>query len=331
MRRWSCVLAWLALAAAACGGSEADPPAAGGEGGGGAGGAGGGGGGPELPTPYVYEEPDEVEPALDPAALGEAIRDGLSLALRIDARPFLASYEGLLAGADGVGCPVLVRQSDAYSQSTFWQGECGTAAGGAFSGFGAVYTYEDLDYGDGTLYDGWYVYHSGRLAAGAATLEGSGVISYATAEPAGYTIHVTSLDGSFVLAPDAPGPWLDGTLGPSLTVFAAYVPGLDAHAIGLDGGLAGLAGPANTIAFSGVRLTEASLGSQCDREPSGTVSVRDAEGSWYDVVFDGPTDEAPDVDPAVCDGCGRTYFRGRELGATCVDFAPATAWGPTPW
>ena len=61
------------------------------------------------------------------------------------------------------------------------------------------------------------------------------------------------------------------------------------------------------------------------------MSVRDLDGDWYDVVFDGPTDWGADSDPDLCDGCGEAYFRGEDVGAVCPDFSGLNGWEGTPW
>ena len=66
-------------------------------------------------------------------------------------------------------------------------------------------------------------------------------------------------------------------------------------------------------------------------EPGGTIGVRVADGSWYDVQFHGPTDAKPEVAPKDCDGCGDAFYRGEPLGTVCVDFSAWTGWGAAPW
>ena len=51
------------------------------------------------------------------------------------------------------------------------------------------------------------------------------------------------------------------------------------------------------------------------------IAVLDSAGRWYDLIFDGPTDAAPEVAADVCDGCATVWYRGSPLGEACVDFS----------
>jgi hypothetical protein len=68
-------------------------------------------------------------------------------------------------------------------------------------------------------------------------------------------------------------------------------------------------------------------GSECSSEPGGTVSVRDAEGEWYDVTFQGPVSGSSTSFPAECDGCGEVWFRGAPIGDVCPDLSTLQTWG----
>jgi hypothetical protein len=56
----------------------------------------------------------------------------------------------------------------------------------------------------------------------------------------------------------------------------------------------------------------------CALEPIGTLSIRDQNAFWYDLVFlpESSTDTGV---PAACDGCGTLYIRGLDQGELCVD------------
>jgi len=64
--------------------------------------------------------------------------------------------------------------------------------------------------------------------------------------------------------------------------------------------------------------------SDCTREPTGWLSLRDSDAYWYDLVFlPGNADDVDTgLDPA-CDGCGTLYVRGVESGEVCVDLGAA--------
>lgn len=128
-----------------------------------------------------------------------------------------------------------------------------------------------------------------------------------------------ALDALLELDPDAIATLYEPTAGKSLT---------------FDGGISGLEGfPADisAVSFDGLTFRSKAAGASCAREPGGAVSVRGPDGSWYDVLFDGPTDDAPETDAATCDGCGATWFRGGEVGGTCLEAAGYLAWEGAPW
>lgn len=75
----------------------------------------------------------------------------------------------------------------------------------------------------------------------------------------------------------------------------------------LDGALGGLVGRFGAAEVLGGAWWGTGA---CTAEPSGLWSLRDADGRWYDVVFD-----------AVCDGCGVVSSAGLEPATVCLDAA----------
>jgi len=73
----------------------------------------------------------------------------------------------------------------------------------------------------------------------------------------------------------------------------------------LDGALGGLVGRFGAAEVLGGAWW---ADGTCTVEPSGTWSLRDADGRWYDVMFD-----------AVCDGCGLVSSTGLVPAAVCLD------------
>lgn len=75
----------------------------------------------------------------------------------------------------------------------------------------------------------------------------------------------------------------------------------------IDGAFGGLAGRFGaTEVLGGAWWAEGT----CTREPSGIWSLRDEDGRWYDVAFDG-----------VCDGCGVVTSAGLAPAVLCLDAA----------
>ncbi|MDP2308982.1 MAG: hypothetical protein Q8P18_23365 [Pseudomonadota bacterium] len=62
----------------------------------------------------------------------------------------------------------------------------------------------------------------------------------------------------------------------------------------------------------------------CTLEPTGWLSLRDADAFWYDLVFLPADAETLDTGvSAACDGCGELYVRGVASGQVCVDLSLA--------
>jgi hypothetical protein len=72
-------------------------------------------------------------------------------------------------------------------------------------------------------------------------------------------------------------------------------------------------------------VSEAAAGpDDCTLEPLGTLSIRDTNAYWYDLVFlpRYADDTALDEDYSACDGCGTFYVRGQEQEEqVCIDLS----------
>ncbi len=172
-----------------------------------------------------------------------------------------------------------------------------------------------------------------------AVISGAGAIADIRFDAPGYTGWQLIVEGSFSSDDEAlEETWLEpgSTVRPTLVRISVLVPpnpdGLPegGRIATIDGGITGLAGDLDTVSVSGLFMYSPEL-SECD-EPGGSVSVRDADGNWYDVLFDGPEGwEDEDVDLMACDGCGTTWFRGQQIGNTCVDFSSLVEFEDRPW
>lgn len=287
-----------------------------------------------MPSDYIYEPEAPGAPALSLNALGSALVSAVQEAAQLDPAPIIAAYNTLDATGDQEGCPLRFYESYGPGYNAdYWAGECNASSGTRYDGFGYRLLYDDWNDGSGVLYDGWTLYMSGRMTDMAGRyFQGAGAAADVKGQVQGGNIVYKVLDGSFVAGgSEVETAWLDGGLFPSLVVYAAYYPSLNGHYISLSGGLGGLSGEINTVAMTGVAIYDARMGSTCDQEPSGMISVRDAQGEWYDVLFDGPTEENPDVPRVLCDGCGQVWYRGQSLGQTCGNFGPLLDWKEKPW
>ncbi|MCO4774129.1 MAG: hypothetical protein KDA24_29125 [Deltaproteobacteria bacterium] len=69
------------------------------------------------------------------------------------------------------------------------------------------------------------------------------------------------------------------------------------------------------------------LPDECQVEPRGWISLRDADAIWYDLVLqprftdDATDDPFPNEPYSRCEGCGTLYVRGVESAEVCVDFS----------
>jgi len=287
---------------------------------------------PDAPTPWIYpDDEEEVTPSLQAAALQEAVEVAMAAALELKPEVVLELHELLYptpvsGSGDATGCPFFLTYDYGTATAFYWQGECTAGDGTMFSGYGSVSIYNGFVNEYGT-FDGFDVTLSGRIEAADGTfLEGSGQAGAYLGAAEDLTSVSAVLDGTFLAGgPRAPvSPWLDGTRRPSLSINGwVYVP-TGGRNVTVAGGIAGLDFPDGVSAVSLDNLTarQALAGASCEREFGGGAGVRGDDGNWYDVYFDGPSDEEEETPAELCDGCGTTWFRGSELAQTCVDARP---------
>jgi hypothetical protein len=261
--------------------------------------------------------------------------------LALDVRPILALHGEVappppLGTGDLTGCPARLTQDYGAAKVYFWQGACTDEAGRMWAGQGAVITYTDLVNEVGT-FSGQQIQMAGRITAPDGTwLEGAGTATWFHGGSEQLAAVSHALTGSWtaggpgVTTAAGASPWLDGTRNPSLEVVRwTYLP-TGGDNLTVRGGLSfaegGPWGEAITaISFEDFTARAREAGASCPREPGGAVALRDADGAWIDVFFDGPTDRAAETDAALCDGCGDAWYRAEALEAVCVDARPLLA------
>ena len=284
----------------------------------------------ELPGDYEYEDEQGADGEFDQAGVEAALSDFVDTILTISPEPALSGYEAVLEDGD-VSCPSWYEQDG----NIFWYASCEASSGASYDGYGFYNIYEDdtTVFGDGRAWDVVYV-------SGAATMS----------DAAGHTFHIGGdiyqgtgygLNGdtstSFVAAvygslawdgDSAEGTWLDEGVAPSFFAYGITYPvGLGdatANYLSLDGTVGNLSAAATAVEFSDLLVVDEQFGYPCEQEMAGALAVRDADGVWWDVVFD--------VDPKTwemtgdCDGCG-AVFKGTELvGEACVDSSTLLDW-----
>jgi len=230
---------------------------------------------------------------------------------------------------DLAGCPAFLTYDYGNATAYYWQGECTAANGTSFSGLGYIAIYDDFTNEFGT-FSGKTVTMSGRITAPDGTfIEGSGTASTLAGGNAELSVDTRVLDGSWLAGgPRAPtaedAAWLDGSRRPNLEVLRWTFLATGGKNLTIDGGLSfasdsPLPTGVTAVALETFTARAALAGASCEREPGGVASIRDDAGTWYDVLFDGPTDDAPETPADLCDGCGQTWHRALAVDPTCVD------------
>jgi hypothetical protein len=281
---------------------------------------------PDDDAPDARFDVDAVELALDEVLTGMTT---------VGAEPVITAYDALMASTDG-SCPAWYENEG----NVFWYSRCTTSGGTFFDGYGFTYVFEDAEvFGPGGGY--WDLTQVTGAATirdasghtfhlGGAAYEGAGTNEY------GARLWVSNVLGGFVWdAPEAEGTWLSRGVSPGLLLYAIRYPpgsaaGIDGNYLYVQGTVGGL-GEAATGAQLDMAVADTSLGFPCDLEPMGTVSLRDADGTWWDVTFDVTTDGERYEMTGDCDGCGAVTLHGAYVGEACADFAPLLDWTERPW
>lgn len=283
----------------------------------------------ERPSPYLGDDPTPPRGALDPAALRAGASEAVAAAGRADVPAIVAFYEAMMARADDT-CPTLSRDETATTASTFWYGDCTTAAGVSFSGYGSLSRYTGAITADGAIRDGVDGYMDAVITApdGGRLDIGFYYLADTRERQGDTTTDLVMLQGTArASGPGSPdNPYLRGERPTTLTrQITAHDDG--AREVYLDGAVSGLSGAQSAAAgavFSGVYQRIPASGAPC-ADPLGTISLRQEGGGWYDVTFDAVDPETYAVDTQACDGCGDGYFEGAPIGAVCLDTAPIAA------
>ena len=286
----------------------------------------------EDPSEYTYDD-DEIEPLLSADEVTDAISDGIARTFAIDPFLVLETFDATWADGDS-DCPSqnsdyyelygyhylyggCTSDTDVYYDGTIY----GVHRGEYWSS--STYHYRDMgywsgdwavEYEDGTRYD-----QSGYFY----------MYEYEYTPSEWVSTYVRFLGEVAHTGEDFEDTWLGDPLSTEFTIHSLGYPGYGNY-INLDGGISGLTGDATTIHFDTVYMGTNNYTS-CEAEPSGVISIRDSDGEWYQVLFDGPAYSGAESFPPDCDGCGELWFRGEQLGEICPDFRTLTDWEETPW
>lgn len=300
---WNLMLAWGALG---CGG---EPPAD-----------------DFTPSPWTYAAEDEAEPVFDAARVEAGLQTAIDLALGLGAESVLDGYFSMLAHADGT-CPRWYETDG----NVYWNDACTSQDGTWFDGYGFYYPYSQVAFDSSSArYDGHSLYGVAtvRTAEGERLNLGGGLQTWTGYDPDydGYT-WISQVQGGFSWT-DGQG-WLAEGLSPDIYLYAVEYPQWQARGAYVHGAVGGLSGEVTAAWFEEAFLYNVALGSVCEREPSGAIELRDAEGDWWRVEFDTPA--KGEMSPADCDGCGTVRRGGQVVGEACVDFSAWIEWEGRPW
>jgi hypothetical protein len=277
---------------------------------------------PDAPSPYVVDRPDDEVGSASVRELENALQDALDTVLDLDAAPVHAGYDAAMSASTGV-CPYEYVTPD----GNYWFDSCSTESGASYDGY--VFAYGATGVSDpysGLSTDYWAAF-GGAVVSDAQdnVLEISGAVTeyhaYGVSDGIDLDVYFVDLSGTFRWdGPEARDTWLEGGgYDPDLTWQRTALSQLGVGGVYLAGGFAGLDGDW-AVAFDENEVGHELLGYTCERELSGTVSVRAPSGEWYDVRFDGAT-VGVEVPASDCDGCGEAFSGGTSVGRVCVDVA----------
>jgi len=286
----------------------------------------------DLPGAYVHQG-DEPQPVLTMADIGDGIEHALDEMLVLDQRDLHDVYNDLRNTSQDADCPAYLD----YDTSEYWYDTCTTADGAYFAGYSSTYRYQDYTDPDNNYYYDELAYLSADFvieSPGGESLEGTGYShTYEGQYPDSENrFNYARAWGRFHWeGPGSDGTWLSSGRSFDFALSAYSYPTYPGVYVNHYGGVSGMDGPVNAYVADGFMLYSETLGSLCEIEPSGTISVRDEDGNWYDVEFHGPSYWGGWAFEPECDGCGDVWFRGTYLGQACSDFSALVDWHGRPW
>jgi len=281
----------------------------------------------ELPSPYDDGSGGDIPmPTLGPEQVGGVAIAGLREFASLRPQVVMDAYVAIAVHEDG--CPEEFEEyaEEGTTVQVWYSDGCTTQMGVSFAGGGRYerFTYTDAGYAT----EGASLNAEGASFSVAAmdgrSLMLSGAFGWSRGTGEDYTDASIEILGRATADPTtaAGDRILDGSISASGYMFSYG--DADIKAMGGEGAWSGAGlGDARAFAFAGTQVY--SLG--CAAEPAGTLSLRDGEGFWHDVVFDGITvaADAPEFHPDLCDGCGNYLAAGEPDGQACVGQAELTA------
>ena len=284
--------------------------------------------------PYTAPTTDTITPLLSTDDIEQGINEAIAVLLAIDPLTLHTAYSAQFDVMDGECLYFYDYYLEDYDQY-YWADTCETAEGTSFNGYLVSYDW------DGSQVSGPLTYDYRRYLSGVAKIEDPGGN---TLEISGYSSFYEYNDdiyGARVVAhsalgdfrwsgPDVPDSWLDDNLSIVLSQYGQYWQTEGVY-MSTSASLSGMTGTVNAIDIENAVLYSEGLGSPCAIEPANRVSVRDSDGEWYDIDFQGTHYWGGAVFAPHCDGCGQASYRGEFIGDVCPDFSPLLEWEDRPW
>lgn len=283
----------------------------------------------DPPTEYTYTPDEGATAVFDPDAIEVALDDAITKIPLVTATPVLDAYALALEQMEP-GCPDWYD----YDGNVFWYATCTTDSGSSFDGYGFTTLYEDADaFGDGSSWDLIAISGSATIRdpEGYTFHLGGGIYDGTGSNDDGARLWVSQVAGGFWWDhPQGAGSWMDTPSSPSILLYAIqYDVGANVgNYVYLSGSVADLSEAATAVRFDDIALGDVSLGLACAAEPTGTLSVRDDAGVWWDVKFDYDDRGRLTGD---CDGCGGVWTGDTYHGDVCADFSSLIDWEASPW
>ena len=293
----------------------------------------------DEPSAWAYDAAEPPTPDLALADVAAAVEELIDLVLQANASPVLFGYDSAMTHADDY-CPYAYAYEDFSGpglETTLWYGGCQAGDGTAYDGYAFHIVYDEYyEAAYDLTYNGTYISGQAEVQQADGTVFRAGGLAYALegVQAAGtddeLILNNSIVSGTFSWDGDDGQSWLSTALLPDLSMSSYWWPNWDVGNVYLHGGASGLGGTVDTVVLDELQMADEALG-WCGEEPYGQASVRDDDGSWYDVVYDGWTWDTPALGDGDCDGCGAVYFRGDYLGEACSDFSPLVSWDTRPW
>jgi len=283
---------------------------------------------PEDDTPYLGEADADDGGGFDADEVQQVVGQAVEAARALHAASVITAYAEVTADMDD--CPTFY-SSDGID---YWYDSCETAGGTAYEGYAYTSDYVDYEGGGGNIWSGEEVNGVATVvSADGSTFEAAGTATVlSVTNEAGQELYYSAMSEGFAYdGAAADGTWLAAELSPEIAMYALVDPATGGRALVITGRAIVDSDTLHAVVLDDITLFDEALGSTCPTEPSGTVSVLDAEGVWTDLVFDGPDLDGGGGEAEDCDGCAAAWQGADYLGEACIDFSALLGWEDTPF